>query len=107
MNSNRPRPKQVLIVAHDPQNNPIDPMSPPINNPMGLGFRGRRSPSRSGSMDGPVRPSRKFVPCDPNSDDEDDIFVRMQIEVSEHFPCSNYSFASITSEKNCNLHSKL
>lgn len=28
-----------------------------------------------------VKPSRKLVPCDPNSD-EDDVYLRMQIEVS-------------------------
>ncbi|XP_035702068.1 uncharacterized protein LOC118433842 [Folsomia candida] len=77
--NSRPRPKQVLIVARDPSNNIIpNPLNPPVNNPRGLGAR-HGSTSRSGSLDGPSgRPSRKFIPCDPNSDDED-VLVRMQI----------------------------
>jgi hypothetical protein len=83
---NRARPKQVLIVARDPSNNIIpNPMSPPpvtCGDPNGVGTM-TVGISRSASLDNPRPPqSRKFVPCDPNSDDENDVFVRMQIEVS-------------------------
>ena len=50
----RRKPKQVIILPRDP-----DPNTLQVENP---------------------KPSRKIVPCDPNSD-EDDAFVQMQINV--------------------------
>lgn len=36
------------------------------------------------------KPSRKLVPCDPNSDD-DDVYIRMQIEVIISSGCTTYT----------------
>ena len=72
---NRQRPKQVIIVARDlnPQNNLTN------NVPNNSTFHGPTMGELPNTNKTAVL-SRKVVPCDPNSD-EDDVFLHMQIQV--------------------------